>query len=62
MQSVTQEPALSLYNAMGKLVFEGQMNNGRITLDLGGQPEGLYIIKVKAGGNIFTSKVSLSCR
>jgi PKD repeat protein len=50
---------LTVLNTFGKTILSQGFNNDRIQLDLGNQPNGLYIIRIQAGSSIYQGKVSL---
>jgi hypothetical protein len=47
MQNVGEGMQVEVVNALGMLVKQIQVTSGDTTIDLAGQPAGLYIINVK---------------
>ena len=56
---MTGELTLSVFNILGKELSETKMQARSTTVDLGNQPDGLYILKVQAGEKIITKKLAL---
>ncbi len=51
---------VSIYNILGEVVFSSTKNTQLFTVDMNNQPNGVYFVKVKTGGNVTTKKVVLS--
>ncbi|MCB0402447.1 MAG: T9SS type A sorting domain-containing protein, partial [Flavobacteriales bacterium] len=53
--------SVDVYNVVGKLVRSTQpLNTQLITINIDDQPNGIYFINVKTGGNVITKKVVIS--
>jgi ligand-binding sensor domain-containing protein len=55
----TMEMELEVLSAEGKLVYNSRVEGAKVTIDLAGQPAGLYICKVKSAQGIQTLKLIL---
>jgi hypothetical protein len=48
---------LDIYNVMGTKVFETQLSQPKSTINLSALTNGVYIVRVGEGGNVFTTKI-----
>ncbi len=46
-----------IYNLMGELVFQSQLNSPAFTIDLSNEASGIYFVHVNTGKELFTRKV-----
>ena len=51
---------LGIYNLDGRLVWSGQSNEHNKSVDLSGQPTGMYFVRAKSEGKTVQQKVILS--
>jgi hypothetical protein len=53
---------ISVLNASGAVVFESSydLSKGNLSIDLSGQPDGLYVVRVGSDSGMVQRKVSLA--
>jgi len=48
---------ISIFNAMGKIIYQNRISSNQTTIDLSSFAKGIYFIKVQSGDKIYTDKV-----
>ncbi|PKP04420.1 MAG: hypothetical protein CVU11_05180 [Bacteroidetes bacterium HGW-Bacteroidetes-6] len=51
---------MDVYSVAGQLIASQSFSDGLIQMDLSGQPEGIYTVRINANGHVFTSKLVIA--
>ncbi|MGP8214215.1 MAG: T9SS type A sorting domain-containing protein [Bacteroidia bacterium] len=59
LQNINEEPRINIYNMLGQSIYNNKINHTNTTLNLSGQPTGIYLYRVvsEKGENIGSGKV-----
>lgn len=55
----SEAPVVSIYNITGKSVYKGLAESSTMTIDVASMDTGLYFVKIEAGGETITRKLSV---
>jgi len=55
--NVITKQTLHIYNVLGEQVFETQLSQAISTVDLSNFTNGIYILRLGEGNNIYTAKI-----
>ena len=48
---------IDVFDIMGKKVFTQNNRNAKIIIDIKDQPQGIYLVKITIGGQVFNEKL-----